>query len=282
MTFKDAVQTTYTELFPALRDELTALTNWSLTTEQAADATAYANGDYFVVETPNNEFLRIACNRNDGAYEERSYLEVGFQWGKNWDSTNNNWGTNSEYKFTKGNASFPIMEDSDTYERTTDGNTLQDPVTYWLYKADAEGFVLVAERTEGDGNDQSGAVGYATLNKLWDYTLASSYESRGAVLLQGDRTPNECNILGFGGESSETTTAYGRANGDANFSNFPLIQQNVVATDQYSGTIIGAHDLWMEDHGNSAHGDTIQDSGGTDIFKVLRPTNHMERIGIKL
>ncbi|WP_147435863.1 hypothetical protein [Haloarcula sp. Atlit-47R] len=170
---------------------------------------------------------------------------------------------------------------------------------YWLYYSDAEGFVYYFEREEGDGADGDMALGMAELNKIWNYDNAANREGDYAMLLSGlqnvgDRYTNVRTYWNFVSASNDdvaqtTITASGQVNPDANYSNYPYFTPNVVGSSQYQNdaghdAFIGTHDLWIQDDSDStsAHLDTVQDSGGTNVYTILKAHSIADDFGMKM
>lgn len=280
MTWTDSIQTTMGGLIPEFRDRVTNMANWSLIEENINNGTAdeYGDGDWCVIQTAHAEQFRLRYDWRSDHNDDHQYIR--FDWGRNWDATNNYWGdSNHSDRYDQPSTGWSTW----TLARNGRGDNLGwnpgDAATMWLYHADSDGFVWFFKRNTGDGYDRAGALGIAEVNKQWDYSLASEDETNYSLLLQG--THGYWNCLGRGGESSSSIEAQGQPNGDANYSNYPLTKDNIVASDQYQGTIVGTHNMWLKDTGNGTHGDVIQDSGGTTIYQLMQPLDNIPVVGVK-
>lgn len=286
MTFDGNVATTWGTVFADIRDKIGGMANWSVKKDQSGGAAQLSAGEWFVLTTPTGEDLRI------GVSDSNVFLHTendGFAWeyGPNFDTGSDSW---SDQYANDSRALQPESLGPCDYNNLNVG----DSVTYWLYYTDAEGFVVYVDRNVGDGRDADFVFGFAKLTKLWDYDTANNREGDYVMLYAGrdqggNSTQHYMNVLGESPDtpSGQTIHATGRTNPDANYDNFPLVTQNAVASAQYSGdgdtdTIIGTHDLWTKDVSNndSAHQDTIQSSGGTDLYTIVKA--HYMDYGIKM
>jgi len=282
MTFDSNISTTWGGALADLRDKVSGMANWTLKKDSSGGATELTDGDWFVLTTPTGEDYRIFLGPAGGTYSG-----VTFEHGPDFDAGTDSWndryandprsqigndGYNDEMSFAPHNGSG--MDPTDT------GN-------YWLEYVDGSGFGFYFERSEGDGNDDDVFFGLSQINKTWDYTTADNRESEYVVGVHGshyDRDYNNENQRMWtnfmpessGAQASSTQHGFGLTNPDANFGNYPTTD-SVVCSRQYENqdgnqAIIGTHDLWVRDAsgGESAHQDTIQDSGGSNLYTILK------------
>lgn len=287
MTFDSDINTTWGGFMADLRDKVSSMTNWSLTDTSAnGGASELATGEWFVLQTATGEYIRIGMG-GIGVHGGNSNGALVWEYGPSWDTNNTTW--SDKYSVDSSNVNYDGISCRDY------GAQPGDSVTYHAYYADGDGFVFYVDASNGDGSDRDCLFGFAELTKLWDYTSAANREGDYAIAYEGqnnDGNNSRAGGVNYTGESanqraSSTRDAFGRTNPDANFDNFPIQKQNLVASDQYQGdgqteAVIGTHDVWMTDESNSdsAHLDTVQDSGGTNIFTLV--SAHLVSRGIKM
>lgn len=291
MTFDSNVSTTFAGVIADIRDKVSGMANWGVADTSAnGGQSPLPIGEWFVLSTPTGENIRIAYDDGTVVAEESGGLT--WDYGPNWDAGTSSWGDKynvdaSHLDFSSGEGLIPCSDDISM--------EAADSITYQAYYADGDGFVWYLDRNEGDGYDGDMIVGFAEVTKTWDYDNAANREGdyaiayKGRTAQSGDTVDGTLNATGAGSKprAPSTTDAYGRTNPDGNFDNFPIQQMNLVASRQYSGAsntnaIIGTHDVWMDDESgsDSAHLDTVQDSGGTNIFTLC--SAHDLNVGIKM
>lgn len=283
MTFDTAVSTDWGSALADLWTAVGGLPNWTQTDSSGMGDGSMGNGDYFVLGTPGGEDIRVAMDP-----EGNGASEIAVERGLSWVTANTEWGDRFQNdlsnKLEGGSdyVTFAPLDDSSNQPRSADS------VTYWLAYNDTEGFGFYVERNEADGSDSALFLGLATLTETWDYDAADSRESNNALGYLGHynrhytrksdkwkrgriKQTTTWNHLpaGPGGVSKGTVTAIGRPNADANFSNFPMVEENAVASNQFSDTIVGTHTAWLHPVAG-ADGDTIEDSNGNKLYTILK------------
>jgi len=287
MTYDSDINTTWGGFMADLRDKVSSMTNWGLTDTSAnGDAAELANGEWFVLSMPTGENVRIGMG-GIGIHGGNSNGALVWEYGPSWDTGSSSW--SDTYSVASSSVEYDGISCRDS------GANAVDSVTYHAYYADADGFAFYVDGSEGDGQDRDFMFGFAELTKLWDYSTAANREANYAIAYEGqnnDVNNQKSGGINYTGESasqraSSTRDAFGRTNPDANYDNFPVQKQNLVASDQYQGdtnseAVIGTHDLWMTDESgsDSAHLDTVQDSGGTNIYTLV--SAHLLSRGIKM
>lgn len=280
------VSTTWGGALATMRDTVGGMTNWSVKDTSAnGGQTPMPDDEWFVLNTDLSEDIRVLTGTGDNTNGG-----VTFEHGPNWDATNSNWG--DRYKSDiRANSNSPF-DQYENYENTyaphsQRSRSMGDTVNLWIAYADSVGFMTYVTRTEGDGADNAFVYGISKINKFWGYTTADKRESEYTQII-GSRTYNDgesanifhSNIMSASNRyptGNNSYTARGQVNPDGNFDNYPVLEENMVSSAQYrnsDGTdaIIGTHNLWILDrsYDQSAHKDTVQDSGGNDLYEILK------------
>lgn len=301
MTFETQIQANYGTALADLRDKVSGLTNWSVKHDSTGGATALTKGDYFVLTTSTpNEDLYIGVESNLGG--------LVLQHGADYDSGTELWndrygydpstvGKNySTYSYQNDNdvnpaehfAAYPMKSPS-----SNDPATMTDPGSYWIEYVDGKGFGFWWQREVADGKDAEIFVGLAKLNRAWDYTGADAREaawclgfgdsSNGLTPVWMSESGSTNSDPDFNGDIPESHRfgnndypARGEVNPDNAFDNYPLTN-SIVSSSQYRNVegedaVIGDFDTWVEDKsgGATGHKDKIQDSGGNDVYTILK------------
>lgn len=269
MTFDSEITTNYGGIIRELGNRLTTVTGWSLIQDDTTAAGDDQN-QYIVVKNPWGEYIRIYI-------ESRRFT---FEYGPDWDETNDVW-----------NELYPqsLRDDRGYIVPYTSSSrpSLSDDVLCW-FEYVPRGFVMYVERMQADGNDGDMFMGFAKVEKTWDFRTADKQESRCAYSYWGSRgdgwgdgspnntNPRRWNRMGVGGETGDTFDGYGIINPDADWNNYPMAP-TIQASTRFRNTSnvdtpIGTHDLWLHDRSgtNSAHKDTIQDDAGNNVYTILK------------
>jgi hypothetical protein len=258
MTHDAAQTTTWGGALAALRDKVAGLTGWSIAYDYSGStADPVASGEGWAWQTPTGEYIEISLGGNANALPA---------YGTDYDTGAG--GFNTEWSYPGSPYISPAASNYDAIAYT-------DSVQYWLTYVD-RGFVFYVSREEGDGKDGDCFIGFAEINKSWDYTTAQAPESEMAFTLLGQRADgngytNEINYIGKEADSANTAPARGLLNPDGNFGNFPMTETTFQHASAYDDGLIGTHDLWALDDSDSrtAHLDTV-DVGGTPSWKVVK------------
>lgn len=272
-TFVDAATTTVESFVPDLRDAITSMTDWSVIEDSTGGAATFTSGDYVELGTAGQTSVSIRLTEDTN----NNKFKIGTRWGDEANSSAGSYGYSTRYANpSNGNHASGLSDGSVTYG-------LADALVYWLYYENGKGFMTFFRRNQGDGGDQAAGFGYAKVQKLWNYTNASATEGEYAAIYVGNGSWVSRGGLPSG-ESSNNQWAEGRVNGDSNFSNVPLTRESVLYSVQYSETPVGTIALVLDDpQGTLAHGDVVQDSGGTDIYKMMDPVGMFPNpIGIRM
>lgn len=306
MTFDAAVATTWGGALADLRDKVGGMTNWSIEVDKTEkyDSTGDDNLDAWRSGTSVEKNGRFVLGMPTGESVEFEYATdqgnggLRMKYGPDFDAANDTW--NQRYSNDPNNKYYD-KRDSGYEKGTSDllapmagGNSVNptDDVTYWLAYSDAVGFAFYVERTAGDGNDADIAIGFSQVDKTWDYTAASGLEAEYTYLFTGgqiydsassqygstnwgyDRAVNDFNVMAESGNINDT--GFGEVNPDSMFANYPLTTPHMQSS-SYRNTagndaIVGTHDLWVNDKSgqDSAHRDTVQDSGGSNLYTLLK------------
>jgi hypothetical protein len=265
MTFLDTQSTTVEQFIPTLRDHLINMADWSVAEEQTqGDGTMRAD-DYVEFSTGGATSLTLQQRYRDDSNNSRTGYT--WRWGKEADSDAGTYTYSPRYENPENGAGshFFVENNNATISYT-------DSVTYWVFYENGRGFAFGARRDQGDGYDEGVVLAMGKVSKLWDYTNAAQFEAEYAIA--GSTSASNTHFTpALPSGDSQNQPARCRINGDANFSNVPLTQDTVLFSPTYDHTVVGTTDIVVEDQRDSlAHGDVIQDSGGTDIYKVMNPT----------
>ncbi|MBO4248866.1 hypothetical protein IL252_13660 [Halomicrobium sp. IBSBa] len=279
----------------ALRDKVSGMANWSLEdTSATGDAESIADGEWFVISTPNGECFRIEtlANNYDGA--------IRMEHGPDWDSANSTWADRYAHDVAAETGTDDYDDPMGYAPDNKGGKNIQegDSVSYYLDYSDSDGWVFYVDRNVGDGHDEDMAIGMARLAETWDIDAAANRESNYAVLWHAqcydrdydDRHPrNWTNFLSAmpGTQSGSTQHGRGQVNPDNNYANYTTTD-NVVCSGQYKNNagndaIIGTHSMWVrEESGDDAsHEDTIQDDSANNLYKLCKAHN-IAQVGIAM
>jgi len=269
MTFDAAISTTIGGAYADLRDKVGGMTNWSIAYDSSGGAAEIGQNDVFTLQAPTGEYFRFTFGSSEGL------PAVAVEVGPDYDAANDSWNDrySHDHEAVVGNNG-PAPVDRDT-------GRMSDSVTYHAAYADSVGFAWYLDRQEGDGNDNDMAIGAAQINKLWDFSTAAERISNYAMLSLGrgedNSTYREWGIIpgSSGRTSNDTVRGFGRVNTDANFDNYPVVEETQLAADQYGGSVVGEMDLWIDDRsgGSSSHKDTVQDSNGNNIYTLCKAHN---------
>lgn len=264
MTYDAAVSTDWISAIQDLRDKVGGMPSWSIKDD------SLSGSDYFVLTTATGEDIRVRLNKQSNG--------IGIEYGPDWNTGDSSWDDvyidnvlSGEDDAISPHTGFGEIEDSDAG-------------TYWMDYVDDQGFVFYFQREQGDGDDADVALGFAELNKLWDYDTATLRESDYAILTWGyqpelEEVVRRVNYTGEGFGDDTIRSGFGLVNPDSSFSNYTYVE-NAVTSGQYTNAtdksaIIGTHRLFIVDEsgGDSAHRDTVQDSNGNDIYTILKRNN---------
>lgn len=294
MTLDSNVQATYGDAIAQLRDNIGGMTNWTVVdTSTDGGATPMPTNEWFVVEAPNGEAFKVVIGAGE---DDDLQLEHGpdYDTGGSWNTRySNDIRTRSRTDENGDEMGFQPASNNQTDMGST-GN-------FWMCYADGVGWMWYFERSEGDGNDEAVMLGVSQINKLWDYTTAANVESEYTTAAAGAMYEREYNgdtvneaYLNVMSESdafpqdSNTRTGFGQVNPDGNFGNYPVVEETIVSSSQYrnadnNDAVIGTHTLWIRDEsgGDAAHQDTVQDSGGNDLYEVLKAHDSVPPIGMR-
>jgi len=254
MTFDNIDSTDVGTALAEIRDKITGVTGWSLayTAGTGADASVDPSNYTITIETPTGEYIELTDDPYAGT-------AVGISYGPDYDTTNGGFNdaypepSNDRFQFTSGTATATDLAD-------------------YMIEYVPRGFVFHLRRNENDGEDDACLIGFCEVSKLWNYDNAATREGDYAYRLSAGNSPGDYSAgLGVSGESNRHE-AEGRVNQDSNFTSFEYVEDQVLAASTYNGTIVGTVDLWISDNSGSdlADGDTVQDSGGTDVYTVAK------------
>jgi len=264
------IQTTFGEALGDLRDKVASMPNWSKVYDSTGGATSGYGGKW-AWETPTGEYIEVS-------HFSGSSNAIDFTYGVDYDTTNGGW--NDKYDNPSGTVSPSSKKQAD--ESST--------VEYWISYADSVGFMVYMVKNDGSSDDSDFFTGCAKLAKTWDYDSAAVREGDYVWSLHdsGNNTSRN-NITAEGGVADETYNAKGALNPDTNYNNYPLQETNAVCSNKYTNgngysVVIGKHSAWLRDKSGSetAHGDTIQDSGGTNEYIILKARNQNKPRAMKL
>lgn len=269
-----------------LRDTVSGDAAWTLIDDSAGGGDL-TRGDYFVLESSSPaEQIKLEFESEFGG--------IQIQHGTDWDSTNTEWTSRYEYdptatgmgydgndgSYTNGFQALGVTEDTDfPLEPTASGS-------YWLLTLD-RGFGFYWQREEGDGRDEDIFIGMAKVDKAWDYSLAETKEAEWSLAF-GDsaRGYQELTYMSLSGDTdgqgnkthrpgNNTYVARGQVNPDNAYDNFPMTN-NIISSSRYrttegEDTVIGTHDLWVDDRSASStgHRDLIKNDSGTNVYTIL-------------
>ncbi len=266
MTVKQNQTMPYEEVIPWVRDELSSMAGWTVISDSTGGAATWSQGDYIAFETGTGEDLKLRKDPNN-IYNNGQALSV--EYGPDYDATNDTWND----RYSKDPAQVMNSNQSTVAYSTSEFSQPNDTHRVWLHYDDGLGFYLFVQRDVDDGNDGVLEFSMAEINKTWDYTAASARESKYAWRAYGETyVGNRIDVpyaVAEGGECQNYNPARGRPNGDADYNNFPLVAENVITSQQYSGTIIGTHNLWMEPDAGT-DGDTVQDGSGNVRYHLYQ------------
>jgi hypothetical protein len=258
MTHDAAITTDMTGFLSDMRDKIGGMTGWSIAYDTLS--APVQNGEMWVLKTPTDEYIQLEYDGGGGA---GSYK---FRFGTAFDTGTESF--TSQYDYPSG----PKLSPNSNKEATPDYT-----VTYWLsYEADT-GFAWYVHGDEGN-NDSDNFVGFAELNKAWDYTAANAEESEYVYcLVDQSNNVTEREWLGYTAGSGETQRARGMTNPDGSVNNFPAHITANICSSQYRNNdtgndcFIGTHTLWIRDLSGSstAHLDTLDDGAG-NTYKILK------------
>lgn len=256
--------TTWGGFWAKVRDNLSGVTGYSIDEDTTNGGTSFADGDRLAVGLPSGEVIlwRFGQGYDGGGVQ----TEMG-------PSYNNDGTWSDRYR----NDPHSRMGDTGTSFRPETGDACQygDQVVYSMYYG-TDGFVAYCYRNEGDGNDGDYVVGASDVVKLWDYSTADVREADWFPMEGGDERYGANAVTRYNmepvGNGHPSIVARGGRNPDANFDNFPMERENQLRSGQYGDCHIGTHNVWGKDlSGNdTAHGDTVQDSNGNDVYYILK------------
>jgi hypothetical protein len=296
MTTDKGVSTDWQGAINDLRDKPATATGWSIA-EDPTNTGDVTKGDYFVLEANSGEYIRIDNDPNT-----EGDPEITVEYGPDYDTTGSSW--NDRYQNDPTRAGKFATKDKATFA-ISDSNggpiNLSDTCTYWM-TYDQSGFVMVVQRTEGDGNDAVMCLGFVEVSKLFNYSTAAVREAEMAFIYYGgvnggyedNNYPGWSENNGDGrheihdgafmcaGGDSPSHPARGRPNGDSNFGNYPIIEKYACLSAQYGDTLIGHHTRLFEPDA-ATHGDTVEDSGGTELYAIIDKggTNNVPPLGLR-
>lgn len=282
MTFDGPISTTWGGALADLRDKVGGMASWSIDDTSAnGAATPLTSNEWWVWGTATGEDARVGSGligqSPDGP-------ELGMERGNTWDAGSSSWsdrfdGDMGNYWDDQGwdGGIAPVQNQNPNISMTDTGQ-------YWLEYVDAAGWGFYFTRNEGDGDDSDVFLGMAELTKLWDYTTATKEESDYVTGITGNQQQlnnynNTMELKVFMpvqlvGQSGDSVPAQGAPNPDGNLSNFPLLEDNIVASKVYENAdnhdaYIGTHTVWFDPQGGT-HQDTVQDSNSNNLYKILR------------
>lgn len=270
-TFTANVQDTFGTFFADLRDQISGMANWSIKHDESAGAAAFVGNDYFVCTTPTGEDIKIGHEKGN-----ENNWGLFCDYGPDWNVTNENW--DDQFSDTppdhwSNNILYPVTKD--THCRDT------DTVRYWIYTKDSLGFGFYVQREQADGDDGDMALSFSKVTEVWDYDSAVQRESDYLWAYggsnDGDNNSREYrDRMGEGGV--RVHGAYGMVNPDENFSNYvwtdAIVEHRDIQNSSGHYPIIGYVEppILIRDNsgGDIAHRDTVQDSGATDVYTILK------------
>lgn len=292
MTLDQNVEKTWGKALTDVKDKIATLTNWTIEVDSWNISGDKAQGTehYVVYSMPSPEYMKFRVNINGNG-------GIIMEYGSDYDTTNDNWNTQYAHDqggYVKDKASVDYNYDGDVYGNmapTTKslefGQSMaySDSVIYDIRYADGDGFAWYCRRNENDGNDEEMFVGFAKVNRLFDYTTATSPEAiyvNGYFGQAGSYTDEDTqegfgssfrnlDILARGGVSDYNLVGRGRPNGADGFTDYPCVPQTVCVSDLYGGTPVGTQSIWFEDTGAGADGDVITDSVNSNDYIIRNP-----------
>jgi hypothetical protein len=281
-----------------IRDELIALTGWSIRDQGFANADGTASGsdpgeqtqfhdlkslngaDNYTVDVdgdgqPEAEFITLSTPTGEFLSILPDYEDTGmrFSYGDTVSTRDGAGETTDDFASHNG-----YINPTDGYPDENEV-TMTDAVTFWL-SYDSEGFCLYITRDESDGYDHHCAYGWSKLNRVWDYPNAANKEGKACFLLHGgggdQNTPKYWSGTPVGGDYYQPG-GKGLLNPDTNSDAYVTHDTVTVESSKYQNaegtkTPIGTHSRWVKDESGSdtAHADIIQDSSANNEFIILK------------
>lgn len=274
MTFDAAVSTDWGTAVAAIRDNVSGMANWSLADTSAnGDQTPVPMGEWFVLQTPTGEYIKLDNPGSGGRPALRA------EYGPDWDAANDTWADQYENgTFVNDSRYVGIILNSWT------GSDNTDAVTYWMDYVDGEGFGFYCQREVGDGQDGSFGFSFSKITELWDYDAADQRASDYMATFGGHRgddsgsSVDSDNYRTYVDGATLDYGARGVLNADPNFANYPwndaVIRHKRIQNADGQAPIIGYVEPPMMIHdvsgADTAHRDTVQDSGGANVYTILK------------
>jgi hypothetical protein len=264
MTFTTKQTDTYENALNDVFTKIAAATGWSIAHDYRTTDDPNGNQRYAVYDHPHGPG-QVAFGGSSNSQGHMGWKDLWARHGDTWDPNNSS--------FNTGHARSRI------YLRDGNNNNIRDyeQVDYWVESVE-RGFVVVMNRQESDGNDESGALAVQGVDKTWPYHNASNYEAPIAVWHISSESGVTAPQVGSNGAGSHG--GFGIRNPDLNFDNYPRMDW-VLETNTFrqpnngERAIIGTVDLLLWDDSGSevSTGDTVQDGGGNNTYMIFSFNN---------